>query len=358
MVMSVNVTSRRRMIWPATLLVGLLSCAFWAANGSAQRERSDPDSTDPANLKNSPGVLRAFREVVGKARAGTVVVRCEGEDVALGTVVGADGWVLTKASALQGRASCRLGDGRELATRLAGLYRDWDLALLKVDAKVLTPVEWRTGDELAEGSWLAAVGPGEVPVAVGVVSETARAAANWPPPSSWPGGYLGVRLAAEVSQAKVLRVLSGTPAAEAGLRADDVIVEVQGRPVKDGEGLTGHLNRKRPGDAVVLKVMRGGKELELKATLGPRPESRKGGQADEAAPRLPSVIRHDVWLTHNELGGPLVDLGGKVVGVNIAISGRTQNYALTVEAVTPVLKELLAGKWAPSEDDLDLLRSR
>jgi serine protease Do len=118
------------------------------------------------------------------------------------------------------------------------------------------------------------------------------------------------------------------------------------------------LARKRPGEAVVLKVMRGDKELELKAILEARPESRKGDKADEAALNPPSVIRHDVWLTANELGGPLVDLGGKVVGVNIAISGRTQNYALTAEAMAPVLKELLAGKWAPSADDLDLLRSR
>src|SRR4051794_29331478 len=52
----------------------------------------------PAYLRtNSPGVFAAFRPVVAQPSQSTVRIRCgdKKEPVALGTVVGADGWILT-----------------------------------------------------------------------------------------------------------------------------------------------------------------------------------------------------------------------------------------------------------------------
>ncbi len=67
--------------------------------------------------------------------------------------------------------------------------------------------------------------------------------------------------------ALVREVYPGTPAATAGLRAGDVIVEVEGREVADNLGLTKAIAFHRPGDAVSLKVMRAGKLLTLRTTL-------------------------------------------------------------------------------------------
>src|SRR5438128_4552355 len=75
-----------------------------------------------AAFRANPKTLQAFRPVVSRPSESAVRVRCAGKDVALGTVVAADGWILTKASELSGkRIVCRFKDGRYLAARLVGV---------------------------------------------------------------------------------------------------------------------------------------------------------------------------------------------------------------------------------------------
>ena len=74
----------------------------------------------PIDTSGSPLVISAFAEVVAKPSKSTVRVRCDGKDVALGTVVGADGWVLTKASELSGKPACLFKDGHKLDARVVG----------------------------------------------------------------------------------------------------------------------------------------------------------------------------------------------------------------------------------------------
>ena len=103
--------------------------------------------------KNSNKVLTAFRDLENRARQSTVKVECDGKDVVLGTVVGPDGWVLTKFSELKGnKMTCKLADGRDLEARVVGIEETFDLALLKVDTKGLTPVEWHASKEAPVGS--------------------------------------------------------------------------------------------------------------------------------------------------------------------------------------------------------------
>src|SRR5262245_49786736 len=171
--------------------VGLAPSAEALAQGRGRRGGSD------VVPKTSPRFLAPFREAVTRASQSTLRVQADGKDVALGVVVGADGWVLTKADdlveedrpALKGKTVCKLRDGRELEARLVGCYRPYDLALLKVDAEGLTPVEWKPGKNTPAGHWVVAAGVGADPVAVGVVGVAARTVKL---PSS---GYLGVMLA-------------------------------------------------------------------------------------------------------------------------------------------------------------------
>src|SRR5437660_723830 len=89
----------------------LLAVACMGLAGVPARAQEDAWGAGGVPLKGSRKFLAAFREVVAPARRSTVRVLCEGKDVALGTVVGADGWVLTKASELKGKPVCRLADG-------------------------------------------------------------------------------------------------------------------------------------------------------------------------------------------------------------------------------------------------------
>ena len=51
-------------------------------------------------------------------------------------------------------------------------------------------------------------------------------------------------------------------------------------------------------------------------------------------------MQHDAVLSPQDCGGPLVDLDGKVVGINIARAGRVETYALPSKLARSVLASL------------------
>jgi serine protease Do len=315
---------------------------------------------DPVT-KNNAKVLAAFHDVAQKARKSTVKVLC-GKDGVLGTVVGADGWVLTKYSEIKEKKPiCKLADGREFDATVAGVQEQYDLALLKLDVSGLTPVEWAPSKEAPVGSWLASVGTGQNPLAIGVVSVASRKG-NLNDPrlriAAGKGGYLGVGLAETDSGGgvKISEVLPGTAAAKAKLQADDVVLSVDGKSVKDVPEFQGLIGAKSPDDKITLKIKREGTEKEITATLGKRPPDRgdiqnsMGGTLSTRRLGFPSFLQHDSVLTPAECGGPVVDLDGKVVGINIARAGRVESYAVPSEAVQPLLFDLSSGNLAPKKE--------
>jgi S1-C subfamily serine protease len=69
----------------------------------------------------------------------------------------------------------------------------------------------------------------------------------------------------------VVSVNSTSPAEEAGLRKDDIIIEVDEHSVKRGEDLLIYLERyKSPSDIITLKIVRNNKKLDIELTLGER----------------------------------------------------------------------------------------
>jgi serine protease Do len=70
----------------------------------------------------------------------------------------------------------------------------------------------------------------------------------------------------------VLTTLTGGPAADAGIREGDVIVEVAGKPIDVAADLGRVLDTLRPGDAVDVKVIgSSGQERTTSVTLGTKP---------------------------------------------------------------------------------------
>ena len=66
----------------------------------------------------------------------------------------------------------------------------------------------------------------------------------------------------------VRMVLPATPAEKAGIKAGDIITEVDGRAVHSGEELIVKTRAHRPGDRLELTVERDGKERQITLTLG------------------------------------------------------------------------------------------
>src|SRR5262245_8139755 len=103
--------------YPALLLVLALT-----SNALAQRNE---------NLRSSPKMKAAFREVVAKPSQSVMRILVDDKDAALGTVVGADGWILTKASLLKSeKIAVKLKDGKKLDARIVGVHDAHDLAML------------------------------------------------------------------------------------------------------------------------------------------------------------------------------------------------------------------------------------
>jgi S1-C subfamily serine protease len=72
--------------------------------------------------------------------------------------------------------------------------------------------------------------------------------------------------------ALVLEVVPNGPAAKAGLKPGDVIVQADGKDIAMVEDLYAILRAHRPGDVLKLQVQRGSEKLDLSVTLSDRPK--------------------------------------------------------------------------------------
>jgi len=305
--------------------------------------------------RTNPEVLKAFRPVVAQPSEYTVRVQVDGKDAALGTIVESDGYILTKASEMSGKKiTIKTKNGVEYEAKIVGKNDDYDLAMLKVDASGLPIVEWRDSKQASVGKWVASASVSENPVAVGVISVATRKLVLGDQPPRVALGpnspYLGVALEPADGGVKVTNVNPGTPAFKAGLKKNDIVFELAGRPIVDVEDLQNAIQRLKINDNVLLKVKRGEEELELKATLG-RPDPKMfnaqefmGSQLSKRRGGFPFILQHDTVLKTQDCGGPLVDLDGKTVGINIARAGRTETYALPSEEVQKLVNDLKSGK--------------
>jgi len=66
-------------------------------------------------------------------------------------------------------------------------------------------------------------------------------------------------------------VIKNSPADKAGIKAGDIITEINGEQITSDKPLGSLLQKYNVADAITLKVLRDGKEMEIKATLEERP---------------------------------------------------------------------------------------
>ncbi len=313
------------------------------------------ESSSDKGKKKLPKLFAAAAEKVSQS---TVRVKADGKDAALGTVVSADGFILTKGSELRGELSVMFPDGSAYDATYVGYHKPTDIALLKVDAEGLKPVKFADAKEAEVGNWVAVAGITNEAVAVGVVSAGVRKLFGQEAfVENLNKGYLGIRLkdAEDGETGVVIAALEpDAAAAKAKLKAKDVIVEVAGKPVKDRDNLLALLEGYRPNDKVKVRVKRGDEDLVFDVKLGYRSEfdrstmqNAMGGALSGRRTGFPQVIMHDTVIRPTDCGGPLFDLDGKVLGINIARAGRVETWTLPGEVLAPLLKEMKAGTFPP-----------
>ena len=304
-------------------------------------------------LRNGPKVVKAFRAVVEKPSESTVRVLADGKEVALGAIVGADGWIITKWDHVKelGKITVQLKDGNQFDAQIVGVEAEYDLVMLKIDASELPTVQWRASTDAKVGKWVASVGVGEDPLAIGVVSVATRKLVPGDQPPKGDAGFLGIGLANGTGGAKITSIEGGSAAAKAKLKVNDLIYEAGGREILDADSLIRTIGRLKAGDKILLKVKRDDEDREITATLRRRvnPQETMGGPLSNRRGGFPFILQHDTVLKPAQVGGPLVDLDGKTVGINIARAGRTETYAIPAEKVQALLDDLKSGKLAPKE---------
>ena len=97
-----------------------------------------------------------------------------------------------------------------------------------------------------------------------------------PQPANPTGAFLGVsvRDSTDPQGATVIQVAPAGPAGAGGLKAGDVITEVDGAPVKSAAALTASVRSQQPGTKVVVKYTRAGASATADVTLGDRAQLR------------------------------------------------------------------------------------
>lgn len=328
-----------------------------AGKEAGRRGRSKGDWMQRIGLMRAPSehernhekVAAAFHEIAIQPSKATVKILAGDIQVALGTIVDPSGYILTKASEIKGKPDVLLADERRFHARIIGVDTQTDLAMLKIGTDNLPVVDW-ADEPPPVGNWLVSSSLDPANAAVGVVSVSPRRIGA-------PSAMLGVQLEEDAQGPRVNVVLPGSGAEKAGVQVNDIITHINGNVVTNREGLVESIRKLQSGDTVLLTVKRGDADVALPATLGVltpgEPDKRRdlqnsmGGTLSVRRDGFPLALQHDTILRPADCGGPLVDLDGKTVGINIARGGRVNSYAIPTAIIKPLLAELKSGNLAP-----------
>lgn len=315
----------------------------------------------PGQRKSDSALLAAASSAASERDGGTVRVTAGGRQVALGTVMSAAGDVLTKASELpEGAIECVLANGRSVPAERVAADTGWDLALLRIRAPGLRPL--RLTDHAGVGAWTLtpnARGDVEAIGVVGVGEMPVRGRGIAPRPTS--KAFLGVRvepldpelgLSMGLKQGVRLTVQPDFPAERAGIRTGDVALEADGKPIANPDAFMDLLVAKHPGDSLRVHLARGSERLDVTVKLTTRPADLPGrgglpvllsGEVSQMQGPFPRVLQHDAMLPPEAMGGPLLDLDGRCIGLNIARADRTSTYAIEAADLRELYAKLKSG---------------
>jgi len=317
-------------------------------------------------------VMAALKPVVAEASASTVTVLADGKVVALGTVVSGSGDVLTKSSeTAKGPVGVQVG-GKIYPATLVHRFADWDLALFHIDAGPLHAVDLKASDKAPpRGSLLMVPGPAGDSLGIGMVSVNSRAMGQI--------GFLGVQAKSDDKSAAGARantVLKDGPAAKAGLKEGDVILSLDGEPIPNDRAFTQAVTKHRVNDTVKIEVLRDGEKHTFEVKLAERPAPQMGpdfmkmnkmsGPLSPKISGFPLALQHDIPLEPSQCGGPLCDLDGHCLGINVARAGRVNSLAIPVGKIAALLAEVrtnpavipAAPASTVSADDIDRINRR
>ena len=165
---------------------------------------------------------------------------------------------------------------------------------------------------------------------------------------------VGVLLNPDAKNALVQNVSPGLPAAVAGLRAGDVIEKVDGQVMKapqERQSVPRQVQAGRP-DHRPSHARRQAADVEngtgFVRQSGAEDRRRSltrlseaGGTVSRRHGSFVSAFTHDTVIQATDCGGPIVNLDGRAVGLNIARVDRTATYAIPASMLRMLMPEML-----------------
>jgi serine protease Do len=132
---------------------------------------------------------------------------------------------------------------------------------------------------------------------------------------------------------------TGSPAAKAGIKAGDVIMSVNGTPVKDARDLARHVAQLAPGTSVKFDVVRNGESKPIELTLGELPNDRQAKADTEQHDTATAGVPHlglqlapaadvegagdqGVAVVGVEQGGPAAEHGVQTGDIILEVGGK------------------------------------
>lgn len=110
-------------------------------------------------------------------------------------------------------------------------------------------------------------------------------------------GFVGINVGESLSGAPdrparvvINGVAEGSPASEAGLRVNDIVLAIDGRPVENVQGLIEAIENAAVGQELVLTIERQGNRQEARVRIQSRPEE-SNVPIEDARPRRPMPVR-------------------------------------------------------------------
>jgi serine protease Do len=271
------------------------------------------------------------------------------KEIGYGILITEDGYVLGKWSELKNASALSIRVGGELFENVEMPAQDtrWDVCLLKIDASGLKPVDYAGSSDVGQGSWVIANGATsrtERRPMIGVVSANSREI------RAEGGAVLGVEIKEEKNGIIAGKVPEISGAYKAGIRNGDKIISVGDKVIHKREDLVELMKDRRVGEKIEVAYQRDGVdqnalvELMGRADTFGAEESRNDAMSGDVSKRrsgFPRVIQHDIGGTSKTVGGPLLDLDGKCIGMNIARANRAESYAIPVEELRQISQSLL-----------------
>ena len=132
--------------------------------------------------------------------------------------------------------------------------------------------------------------------------------------------------------AEISRVYPKSLAEQAGLRSGDRLVSIDGRDVVDEAGLKQVLTTVVGGQKIRFSILRRSELLSFRVQLPVRLplvwDRWGGGPFSQRRFGFGTVIAHDAVIDPSDCGGPVVDLDGNFLGINVSRAMRTTTYVV------------------------------